>query len=135
MGWAYGRMGIWAYGRMGYGMGYEIGMGLWDLGWDGVGLGLGYGRMGFGILPNPLVWAASIVEVAIAFHKKNAFVSARVSQCKESGLSIPSDREVSLSAESESQTGVSSSSLIKMDLEDNGGNDNMEGNYDDNTRK
>src|SRR5581483_11501254 len=60
MGWAYGRMGVWAYGRMGYGMGYGIGMGLWDLGWDGVGLGLGYGRMGFGILPNPLVWAANI---------------------------------------------------------------------------
>ena len=32
---------------------------IWD--WNGLmGLGLGYGRMGFGILPNPLVWAASI---------------------------------------------------------------------------
>ena len=66
-------MGVWAYGRIGYGMGYGIGMGLWDLGWDGVGLGLGYGRMGFGILPNPLVWAASIVNTKSFGVKSNKF--------------------------------------------------------------
>ncbi|RIA99182.1 hypothetical protein C1645_811649 [Glomus cerebriforme] len=74
------------------------------------------------------------------FTKKNIFVSARVSQRKESGLSIPSDWKVSLSAESEPVSGSSyianaKRQLIKLDLEDNGGNDNMKGNYDDNTQK
>ncbi|RIA87459.1 hypothetical protein C1645_740101 [Glomus cerebriforme] len=79
-------------------------------------------------------YVKTMVEVAIAFYKKSAFVSACVLRRKESGPSIPSNWKVSLSAESEPQTGVSGSSYManakrklgKLDLEDNS---------DNNTRK
>ena len=43
-------------------MGYGIwdGMGLWQMGWDKWDLGWDLGGMGYGILPIPLIWVASI---------------------------------------------------------------------------
>ena len=48
--------GIWEWDGMGFG----IWVGLWQMGWDGMGMGWDLTPMGIGILPFPLVWVASI---------------------------------------------------------------------------
>ena len=45
------------------GLGYGIGMGLWQMGWDKWDLGWDLGGMGYGILPSQLIWAASIYVI------------------------------------------------------------------------
>ena len=45
---------------MGFGMGFGIGMELWQMEWDGMGFEMLFGTMGIGILLFLTVWAASI---------------------------------------------------------------------------
>ena len=67
MGWDMG-YGIWdGIWDLGYGMGYGIWVG-WDFnGWDMGVWDWDMTPMGFGILPNPIVWAASILRNVTLF--------------------------------------------------------------------
>ena len=46
-------------------MGFGIGMGVWDWEWDMGVWDWDMGAMGYGILPFPLVWVASIRTISV----------------------------------------------------------------------
>jgi hypothetical protein len=48
------------YGIWDMGLGFGIGTGLWQMGWDKWDWDWDMGGMGYGILPFPLIWVASI---------------------------------------------------------------------------